>query len=105
MASLVEIIARFDALDAGDVGLFLCTDGQIGAHIPTVDIRAEYTLKSLTGYAETVEEAITALWDQALGIERDECLLIRHQGERRAVRWNGAAWKPVTLPPAPEVGV
>jgi hypothetical protein len=55
--------------------------------------------------AETVEEAITALWDQALGIERDECLLIRHQGERRAVRWNGAAWKPVTLPPAPEVGV
>jgi hypothetical protein len=91
-----SIIGRLDALDAGDVGLFLCSDGDIGAHISGVSVKGDGVSISLTGYGATAEAALIALWGEIETLPRSQYLIIRVNGsERRAVRWNGHAWKPV----------
>lgn len=99
--SPAQIIAAFDALDAGDVGLFLTIDGGVGARLACVNIRDEYTVNSLCGYGETPDDAVTELWLRATNLTVTQCILIRNGSDRRGVTWNGMAWKPAYLPDAP----
>lgn len=95
MTSTTTIIARLDALDAGDVGLFRTSEGSVGAHMPPVEIRTPTVLCSFCGYGETPDEALHALWQLVEDLDGNECILVRGPGdERRYYVWNGASWKP-----------
>lgn len=83
-----------DALEAGSVRMFLCTDGKtIGASIQA-EIKQESTLCSICGYGLKANTAIAALFRQLTEVKSGEYIVVDAGTEkRRAVKWNGSFWK------------
>lgn len=92
----IEIMLRLDALDAGSVKVFACTDGKtIGASVDA-QIRDGSTMVSTSGYGATIPEAVRELFERLTKLESPLAYLVVRSGpERRTVRWNGGGWKPV----------
>ncbi len=92
---IVTLVARFDALNDGDLRIGLCTDGTVRAALPTAVIRSDQVTKSLTGYGKTADDAIRQLWRAAtFEVEPGESVLVGiGTPDRAEYRWNGGAWK------------
>lgn len=87
------IMLAFDALGLR-VELFACTDGTIGAHLVKADIRALHTVNSLTGYAESADDALYDLWNRIMNMDESDLLRVVYGSDcKRYYRWNGVAWK------------
>lgn len=93
-----RILGRLDALDAGPVEIsYIERDGSVWARIDAIDVRAEHTINSLAGNAQTADDAIAALWDEISGLPRTHALRIEVEGRaKRYARWTGHAWRDVT---------
>lgn len=88
-----SIIRTFDALHLR-VELFSCTDGQVGASVPGAEIRAKHTINSFTGYGDSADEAVYALWRLVLEMDTaSERLRVLNDEAKRYYQWNGEAWK------------
>jgi hypothetical protein len=92
--TLETIIGAIDALSCDGVRLGWTVDGNISASVPGAEIKSRSVLRGVTGFGPTVEEALRALWRNLTGISPAEYIVIGAMGaDRRAVRWNGVAWK------------
>lgn len=97
-----HIIAHLDALDLVVEVSWATTT--VMANIAGVDIKSEHTLRSIQGYGATADEAIDQLWRNLTECERGDYVLIRQEGRRRVVGWNGVAFRDHTdaFPPQGE---
>lgn len=93
----LKTMLAIDALGAGDLRAFVTRSGEpsIGLSID-VEIKSGCTLRSVCGYGDNFADALADLWRQLTEMEsRDEYLVINAGGkDRRAVRWNGAGFRP-----------
>ncbi len=85
-----------DALEAGDVRLFLCTDGvTVGASV-NAELKQGSVLASLCGYGSSANAAVLDLAERLTKLEDFSHYIVVNamgEGKRRAVRWNGTFWK------------
>jgi len=97
----LSIMLAIDTLDAGGLRAFVTVSDEpkIGFS-PSIEIRDEGVLRSVCGYGEDFSEALYDLWRQLTEYDNSKQYLVINAGseKRRALRWNGAGFKPVYEP-------
>lgn len=101
MSNLFHLQA-IDALGAGDLRAFLCTDGKTFGLSIKAEVKSDGLLGSCCGYGADFNEALLDLFKQLTELPKGTDYIVLNSGAlfdaaapRRAVRWNGAGWKPV----------
>jgi hypothetical protein len=93
----LEILLAIDALGAGDMRAFATrtSDPSVGLSI-NAEIKDGGVLRGVCGYGADFSEALSDLWRQLTVMEKITEYVVVNAGRetRRAVRWNGAGFRP-----------